>query len=629
MGADDLMSPIAGPGSLPFRFLRGALLPHLLAALCAMAALIVYWPGRENGFIWDDLSYLVHSSAFRDPAQWKEALFNPPTGDAVFRPLTLLSLAAQLWAGQTDPAPFHVANFLIHAVNVMLVTLLAHLMVGRKSPAGVGAASALLCGLVYGLHPALTEPVLWIAGRFDLLMTLFLLLALLLDHALPAASWSRVLGVGLLFCGALLCKETAVGFLLALPLVHLAADQGPGPLLAAVKRVLASCRRVYSGLLLALGAYLLLRLAVLGPYLGMDRVMARYDSIGPPGQRVSIVVTSLAQYLMETVWIGGDLVPNRPLPLPVDGWSAALAAATVAGAVILACGAMRFTAAGRAPGALVLAFLAALVPLSNIVPAPTYADELQVASRYLAFPLVFACLALATLPPMLAVRHAGATKLFWIAAGVWTIASGAIVRTTIPLWKDEGTFFRWAIAGSGPTSWRYLYINLGAHYLRAGDLSSARDAFTRATDMQPKSAALASIAWYNLGNIEAKLGNADEAARAFGVALSFDPDNVFVRAALAEIERTQGRAGRAAALLEEALERLRAAGRVHPDRGLLHLRLGLAYADLARRDEAVRELTLARDLVRNQGLRIAAEEALRALSGPVREATKMPSQGPK
>jgi tetratricopeptide (TPR) repeat protein len=197
------------------------------------------------------------------------------------------------------------------------------------------------------------------------------------------------------------------------------------------------------------------------------------------------------------------------------------------------------------------------------------------------------------------------------------------------MWKDEGAFFRWAIASSGPTSWRYLHINLGAHYLRAGDLSLARDAFMRAAELQPKSARLASIAWYNVGNAEDKLGNAEQAAHAFRVALSFDPDNVYARAGLAEIERTQGRAGRAAALLEEALERLRAAGRVHPDRGLLHLRLGLAYADLARRDEAVRELTLARDLVRHQGLRVAAEEALRALSGQVREATKMPSQGPQ
>ena len=163
----------------------------------------------------------------------------------------------------------------------------------------------------------------------------------------------------------------------------------------------------------------------------------------------------------------------------------------------------------------------------------------------------------------------------------------------------------------------------------AGDLSSARDAFMRAAELQPKSSRLASIAWYNLGNTEGKLGNAEQAAHAFRVALSFDPDNVYARAGLAEIERTQGRAGRAAALLEKAFERMRAAGRVHPDRGLLHLRLGLAYADLARRDEAVRELALAGELVRQQVLRVAAEEALRALSGPVREAAKVPSQGPQ
>lgn len=591
----------------------------------------MYWPGYQNGFIWDDLSYLVHSPAFRDPAQWQAALFRPPTGEAVFRPLALFSFAAQLWAGQTGPAPFHVANFLIHAVNVFLVTLLAYHVAARNSPAGVGAASAVVAGLLYGLHPALTESVLGIAaGRFDLMMSTFLLSALLLDRGRPATGWMRTGGASLLFFCALLCKETAVGFLAALPLAHLAFSGVHGvPRTAAIARLLSGHRRIYAGLLCALAAYLLFRFVVLGPQLGLDRVMARYDSIGSIGQRIAVVAASLAHYVTDAIWVGVDLVPNRILPLPIDGFSVTLSLAAVLGALALAWAAVRFTEAGRAAGWWTLAFLAALVPVSNVIPAPTHMGELQIASRYLTFPLVFASLALATAPPALAAWRAGALKLFWVAAAGGAIVFAGIVHATIPLWKDEGVFFRWAIAKGEPTSWQYLYINLGAYYLNTGDIPGARDAFLRAAQLPPKSARLGSLAWYNLGNAESKLGNAEPAMAAFRSALALEPDNVYALAALAELERSRQRAGVAVALLEQGIKRQQEMRRAHPDRGLLHLRLGLAYADLARRDEAVRELTLARDLLRHQGLRDAAEEALRALAGPVREATRMPSQGPQ
>ena len=587
------------------------------AGFCAAAVLALYWPALGFEFIWDDRSYLIHSPALRDPSQWRDALFRPSTGEAVFRPLALLTFAAQLWSGQLDPKPHHLANLLLHALNTALVVLLAFRLLGRGSSSGFRAATALLCGLLYGFHPALTEPVAWIAvGRFDLLMTFFLLLALGLDGARPADNWRRACGVGLLFLAALLSKETAVGFLIALPFVHLAAAGPQWPFrLAAAARVWSPHFRVYTALLGALGVYLLLRFAVLGPHLGMGRVMARYESIGPAEQHVLVVAASFAHYVLETLWIGLDPAPNRALPLPVEGWPAALSVATIAGAVTLAGIAIRATRSGQAPAWWFLAFLAALLPVSNILPAPTYADELQIASRYLTLPLVFACLAACALPEILSARRPGALKFFWGIAGAWLIAGAAVVSAALPLWKDEGTVFRWAISRSGPSSWRYLYINLGAYYVRTGDLSRARDALLNAVKVPPRSAVLASLAWYNLGNVEAKLDDAAAAAEAFRASLALDPDNVYSRAALAELERLQGRAGSAAALLEEGLNRLRAAGRPHPDRGLLHFRLGLAYAALARRDEAVSELNLALKLIKDEPTRVAVERALQAVTG--------------
>lgn len=586
------------------------------ACICAAAVLVLYWPVLSHEFVWDDHSYLVDTPALHGPSHWKEALFRPRTGESVFRPLTLLTFAAQLWSGQLDPRPYHLGNLLIHALNVFLVVLLAWRLLARDSSSSFRTATALVCGMLYGFHPALTEPVAWITGRFDLMMTSFLLLALLLDGARPADSWRRACGVSLLFLAALLSKELAVGFLLALPFVHLATAESQGPFrLAAAASVWSSRFRVYVGLSAAFVAYLLFRYAVLGPQMGTARVMARFESIGSLEQHVMVVAASLAHYVSEALWSGFDPAPNRALPLPVEGLPAALSVATVAGAVALAGIAIRYTRSGQAPAWWILAFLAALVPVSNIIPAPTYAEELQIASRYLALPLVFVCLAACILPATLSTWRPGALGLFWGIAGAWLVACAAVVSATIPLWKDEGTVFRWAIARSGPSSWRYLYVNLGAYYVRTGDLSRGRDALRSAVKLQHRSVGLESIAWHNLGNVEAKLGNTGLAAEAFRAALALDPDNVYSRAALAELERSQGRAGSAVDLLEEGLLRLRAAGRSHPGRGLLHFRLGLAYADLSRREEAANELNLALKLVRDGHTRAAVEEALQALTG--------------
>ena len=587
------------------------------AGLCAAAVLALYWPVLDFDFVWDDRSYLQHSPELKDPSQWRVGLLQAATGESVFRPLALLTFGLELWSGQSGPKTYHLVNLLLHALNTALVALLVWRLLGQDSPPRFRGTTAAICGLLYGLHPALTEPVAWISlGRFDLLMTAFLLIALELEIARPADSWGRACAMGLLFLAALLTKETAVGFLLALPFVHLALAGPPGPShLAAAARVWSSHLRVYTGLAVAFVAYLLLRLVALGPQLGMGRVMARYESIGPIEQHVLVVAASLAHYVSEAFWIGLDPAPNRVLPLPVEGLHAALSVAITAGAVALAAIAIRTTEAGRAPAGWFLAFLTALLPVSNIIPAPTYAGELQIASRYLALPLVFVCLAAGSLASNLSTRHPGALKFLGGFAGVWLVACAVAVSATIPLWKDEGTVYRWAIARSGESSWRYLYINLGAYYLRTGDLAQAQEAFLNAVKFPPRSAALAGIAWYNLGNVEAKLGHVAPAAEAFRASLALDPDNLYSRAGLAELERSQGRAGSAAALLEEGLDRLRAAGRSHPGRGLLHFRLGLAYADLLRREEAVREFNIALQFIRDEPMRVAVEQALQAVTG--------------
>jgi hypothetical protein len=98
-------------------------------------------------------------------------LFTIPAGDHFFRPLGYLSYALDaLWAGHSA-ALWHLATLLIHFANCVLVYLIA-------SQARLARIFAATAAVLFGIHGSRPEAVTWIACRFDLLATLFVLLTL-------------------------------------------------------------------------------------------------------------------------------------------------------------------------------------------------------------------------------------------------------------------------------------------------------------------------------------------------------------------------------------------------------------------------------------------------------------------
>jgi hypothetical protein len=613
-----LKTPEAAPPGGACRYAASS--PLFGALFAAAVVVLIYWPARQNLYIWDDTSYLVFGEAYRDPARWFEALFQPPTGAAVFRPLTLLTFAMPLWFGIDDPRPHHLANIFMHAGNVVLLALLAwRVFHGRFSNAAAAVACAALTGLVYGLHPALTEAVLWIACRFDLMMTFFLLLALLADRHLAEGGRVRVMAICALFLFALLCKETAVGFLAAIPLAHLAFSGKPGDVLQWRNAIAIWARNgwVYAGLSLTLAVYLGLRYWLLGSSLGLGIVMTRYDEIGSLAQRSLVVFASLTEYISDVLWFSLNVQPNRVLVIPVEGMERVVPALVGSlGVVLIATGAVFRSRPFAVAGLFVLAFLASLLPLANIVPAPTYAGELQTAVRYVTFPAVFIGLGACSLMPApldgAAMRRPGLRALGGLLVVAWLAASAWIVRSTIPLWQNEGVFYRWAISLAPPNSWSYLYGNLGGFYLVQDELTLARDAFTQAILAKPRSQRVASIAWYNLGNVEEKLGNPGQAREIMRATLAVDPGNIYARASLARLERNAGNAEVAATLAADGLQR----GGVSPQAALLlEHQLGMALIELKRFDDAAVHLERVLAAARDPQQRAEAAQALERARG--------------
>jgi hypothetical protein len=191
-------------------FPQRAVRVHALGVLAVLIVVgVVYAQTLGFGFVWDDDQIIYGRIEYQSPSRWLEAVRQPlDFSPNYFRPLALSSLLVQIWIWQANPAPFHAANVLIHLVNTALVCALGLRLLG-------GRWQGLIAGLLYGVHPALVESVAFVSSRYDLLATLFLLLALWLEGRLQGAA--RVAGVAVAFLLALLCKEMA----LTLPLVML------------------------------------------------------------------------------------------------------------------------------------------------------------------------------------------------------------------------------------------------------------------------------------------------------------------------------------------------------------------------------------------------------------------------
>lgn len=136
------------------------------AALIGLIA-IAFRGGINVAFLSDD--YVLAALAANPPAAWWR-LFAEPGGDGFFRPLGYLSMYATGWIAGDDARTWHAAALAIHTVSALLVWRLSSLL--------MPPARAWIAASLFAIHASRPEAVVWIAGRFDLVATMFVLLGL-------------------------------------------------------------------------------------------------------------------------------------------------------------------------------------------------------------------------------------------------------------------------------------------------------------------------------------------------------------------------------------------------------------------------------------------------------------------
>ncbi|MBI5533676.1 MAG: hypothetical protein HY898_13230 [Deltaproteobacteria bacterium] len=133
----------------------------LLAALLVIA--LLFSPCLGFRFVnWDDDIHVYRNPLVVAPAttSWSEALRTPALGYP--SPLTVASYRLEHWAVGLAPWLYHLDNVLLH----LLVCALVYQIAVRLALSRAGGTVAVL---VFGLHPAVVEPVVWVTGRKDLL----------------------------------------------------------------------------------------------------------------------------------------------------------------------------------------------------------------------------------------------------------------------------------------------------------------------------------------------------------------------------------------------------------------------------------------------------------------------------
>jgi hypothetical protein len=179
----------------------------LFIVLIILLVLIVYYPSIHINFNHHDWTHRHISAGIQSfNSAWQ--LFTKPQADGFYRPLTFLSLWLDYRLFGTDYAGYHAQSIALHIINSLLAVWLAMSL-------GFGRKGSLWTGLLFSAAAVNFEAVVWPAARFDLLATMFTLLALILaiKYFRDARAWTWTLPAALLcYVLGIMNKESSYCF---------------------------------------------------------------------------------------------------------------------------------------------------------------------------------------------------------------------------------------------------------------------------------------------------------------------------------------------------------------------------------------------------------------------------------
>jgi tetratricopeptide (TPR) repeat protein len=519
---------------------------------------LLYLGTLHNDFVWDDRALVVENteiSTFDWPTV--EHLFTnhyfdfKATHGGYYRPLSALSLCADVAVYGKQPAGFHLTNLLLNAAVCVLAFLLLVELLGNRFV-------ALMASLLFAAHPLHTENVAWVAGRTDVIAMLCILLSLLGYAVWQRSGRTITLALSVVaFALALLAKEIAI----VLPALVVLIATGPflrgehpvsrrGRLLSAVPYVIVAV------------FYMVVRTRIIGATTSAFIPFAK----GIAGT-AALSLSILAHYVYKLVY-PFRLNAEFEVAVPTTFWNLH----TLAGIVMVAlCGWASYRWRKRADIIFALGVFAfGVAPVLNIIPIAEVSAERFVYLPSLGFTLVLAVVAAAGLARNRLLTITLCTALL----AAWSVRT--VLRTHD--WHDANTLFTVTAAVASDNA--RVHANLGSSLYHDGRYDEALAEFTRASQISPNFA----DAWDGLARVEGALGKKEEAFAAVDKAIALAPEQT-------DIRNTQGLLYVRFQDYENAVRCFRAILTGHPGSLQARYNLGLALYFQGNNDDAIRELT--------------------------------------
>jgi Tfp pilus assembly protein PilF len=489
-------------------------LPILLPIALGIA---VYINAMSNGFVFDDMTTIVHNAHIKDLGQNFPAFFNLDyfkiaQAEVSYRPIATLSYFLIYALFNLSPLAFHLSSLLLHIFNVIGVYVLVDLIQHNKK-------TSLIAALVFACHPVLTETVNCISYNEDLLATFFYLLSLVLyiragtrenPPALPIYFFSLVA-----FSVALLSKEMAI----TLPVIIFLYDFTRTETAKTndfIKQAVATIDKqkfYYIGFGLVAIFYLALRFKIL-----VNPAGSFSHSRAGLFERIFFLPDHLFDYI-KLVLFPLDLNAEYSFAYP-DRFLAFSNLFSFIVIIAIIVGSFFIYKHSKGIFFGIWWFIITLLPVSNLIEIHN-----PIAERYLYLPLVGFCLVIS----ILISKIPGRSDLVHsknIARLKYSILIGLLIFYSLvtvarnPVWKDN--FSVWANTVEKSPDNPIVHGGLGLAYQERGFLDEAIREFTAAIELGPNMAKN----HYNIGRAYEEKGLFENAIDAYKKAVELNPEYI-------------------------------------------------------------------------------------------------------
>jgi Flp pilus assembly protein TadD len=550
----------------------------------------VYLNSLHNQFLFDDVQIIVEAQ-YSNPQGLLSPLLGLVKGVPSYRPLRSASYAFDFALSGLRPIGYHLSNVTYHTLSSLTVLLIARMIFGKIRP-------ALVTALLFAVHPIQTDSVTYLSGRRDVLSGLFVLAGFyaFLRYRVTGKR-GYLIGLGISFLLAIFSKESGI----VLPLLCFAYDtfhrsdvtqrvHGDSTirrLLAGMRTAIDESRWVYLSLFAGTGLFAFYVLFL------MRGTWQRAYHGGSLWFTLLTDARIFVHYLKQLVFpitLNADYSYNA-FPVTVS-WTDQHA--LIAVLILFGIGVGCYLALTWRPlvGLGGLWFFLALLPMAQIVP-----HHEMMAEHYLYIPSFGFFLAVVAIVDPYFEPHRFKRLAYGMAAAVLVLLSLRTVWRNTD-WKDELTLWQKTVQVA-PDAAR-ARNNLGAAYLRQGQLTEAIQHLERAVSIKPDF----DIAHANIGKIHLDRNELDLAAQKLHVALELNPKELLPRLWLGAAYVRQGRE-------QEAEEQFRMALAAPTLNAYAYNNLGVLFVRRGQMTEARSAFETALSLMPNL---TAAQENLTRLS---------------